>query len=87
MRLFQLALLAKEINELSDDGLISISNAPRTTVHLEERAFMEMFPAGWSDGEPFVSQIDGKAKKIRSIRIDGVEYRCIREVDNELGSA
>lgn len=77
MRLFQLALLAKEIGELSDDGLISISNAPRTTVHLEERAFMEMFPAGWSDGDPFVSEINGKVKKIRSIRIDGIEYSCV----------
>lgn len=77
MRLFQLALLAKEIGELSDDGLYSIRGGEFPEVQMNERAFMEMFSVGWSDGDPFVSQIDGKAKKVRSIRIDRVEYVCV----------
>ena len=77
MRLFQLALLAKEIGELSDDGLYSIRGGEFPEVLMNERAFMEMFPVGWSDGDPFVSQIDGKAKLVRSIRIDRVKYICV----------
>ena len=86
MRLFQLALLAKEIEELSDEGLNNISVYGRPEVTLEPRAFDEMFPACWTEGEPFQSS-NGKVYVNRHIRIDGVEYRCVREVDNELGSA
>lgn len=81
MRLFQLALLAKEIAELADDGLNSISNYGRTEVSMEPRAFNEMFPACWSDDAPFMSST-GKLCVRRHIRIDGVEYSTVMEVAN-----
>ena len=75
MTLWQLALLAKEMEKLSDDGLNSISVLPNPYVNLEERAFMELFPCCWHEEET-----QNPKFKRRSIRIDGVEYSTLVEV-------
>lgn len=81
MRLFQLALMAKEMEELHDEGLNSISCYGSPEVYLSPRAFNEMFPACWSEDEPFLS--NGKVCVRRHIKIDGVKYSAIREVAND----
>lgn len=77
MTIWQLALIAKEVDKLSDDGLVSITAIGRPEVQLTERAFMELFPACWYE-EP----MDDPQHKKRSIRIDGVEYATVMEVKN-----
>lgn len=79
MRLFQLALLAKELEGLHDEGLNSISCYARPEVFLNQRAFNELFPSCFTEDEPFMSS--GKICIRRHIRIDNVEYSTIREVE------
>ena len=71
MTIWQLALLAKEVERLSDDGLVSISRIGCAEVHLESRAFNELFPACW-----YEKRMDERHIK-RAIKIDGVEYSTV----------
>lgn len=78
MTLWQLLLMAKEAEKMHDDGLISVS-AYAPAVFLTERAFTEIFPVGWSEGEPFES-IDREILRSRAIEIDGVTFTCVKKV-------
>lgn len=79
MTLWQLLLMAKETEKLHDDGLITIS-AATPEVLLTERAFTEIFPVGWHDDPPFTDGA-GQIIRIRSIRLDGVTFACVKKVE------
>ena len=82
MTVWQLSILAKEAEKMHDDGLISVNTftARPTEVHLNNRAFMELFPACYSDEAPYT--YDRRVFQKRSIRIDGIEFFTVLEVTN-----
>lgn len=82
MTVWQLSILAKEAEKMHDDGLISVNTytARPTEVHLNHRAFMELFPACYADEDPYT--YDGRVYQKRSIRIDGIEFFTVLEVTN-----
>lgn len=82
MTLWELILMGKEAHKHHDNGLINVS-AIEPSVLLTERAFTEIFPVGWNDGAPFLS-CDGKTMvKTRSIKVDGVEFKCVVNVNDD----
>lgn len=79
MSIWNISLLAKQAHRFYADGDLLIVDASGPSVLLDSRYFDESFPCGWTESDPFES--GGKLYRIRSIKIDGVTYKCSKVVE------